>query len=51
MIQFQENTQTENRMAGPTEYNKYNFSRLALKNKDIEYDAGLIKNYCITVSM
>ena len=30
---------------------KYNCSRLTFKIKDIEYDAGLTKNYSITVSM
>ena len=65
IIQFQENNQTDGRMEGqtdpisqdPSSYhqgsNKYNCSRLAFKIKveDIEYDFGLTKNYCITVSI
>ena len=31
--------------------NKYNCKRLNLKVKYIQYNAGVIKNYCIKISM
>ena len=31
--------------------NKYNCSRLTFKSQSLDYNVGLIKNYCITVSM
>ena len=63
-IKFQENTQIDVRREGWTNpiswdlssyyqgANKYNCSRLALfKSQNKKCDVGLIKNYCITVSM
>ena len=63
MIQFQENTQTDSTMGGWTDpislghsgYRQGPTSTAAvdwdIKVKDIEYNAGLTKNYCITVSI
>ena len=60
MIQFQKNTQKEGRTEGlfqrtllatagcPTSTTAADWR---LRIKDIEYDVGLTKNYCITVSM
>ena len=51
-MQLQENTPTNSRMEEQTEgSSKYNCSRLAFKVKDIKYDAGLTRNYCLKVSM
>ena len=65
MIQFHENTQTDVRRQGWTDPTSWDpilpaiarglASKTAinwhLKVKDIEYNVGLTKNYCITVSM
>ena len=63
MIQFQENNQTDSKMEGQTGLfyrtllarARRTTSTIAidwhLKDKDIEYNVGLTKNYCITVSM
>ena len=62
MIQFQENTQMPGRKDGQTLYHEILpatarglASKTAitwhLKVKNIEYNVGLINNYCITVSM
>ena len=58
MIQFQENTQTAGRKDGQTLFDRILLATGGaltstttmdwyLKVKDIEYDAGLTKNYCI----
>ena len=59
MIQFQENTQFSEAKDGQTLFHRVFpgglTSKIAvdwhLKVKDIEYDVGLTKNYCVTVSM
>ena len=63
MIQFQENTQTDVRRqtwtdlfqrilpATPMGLTSKTAVNWHLKVKDIEYNVGLTKNYCITVSM
>ena len=62
MIQFQENTRTEDRMEGQTLFHRIlpaaagGLTRTTavdwhLKVRDIECDVSLTKNYCITVSM
>ena len=63
MIQFQENTQTDSRMEGWGDHisqdsSSYGWGKSQTNTtsadwhlKVKEYDVGLTKNYCITVSM